>query len=182
MLKAVARSDAEQRGGLTDFRVCQHLYIPSFCSLAPLWACQPNSRSNIIHRCVQSHIPEAVLRRWRRGRGRGRGIVAGGGCFEQALLHVEGQFLGLAGEHFGQLEEGEEEHDLQVLTGHFLAFLGGGLGTASGFTGGIDGHPGVLEVGGVGDDLVLDVALVAGQGGDEDVIPRPVGARRLGKR
>ena len=48
------------------------------------------------------------------------------------LLHVEGRFFGLAGEHFGELEETEEEHPLQVLTGELFALLGGGLAAGGG--------------------------------------------------
>jgi len=39
------------------------------------------------------------------------------------LLHVEVQLLGLAGEHFGELQQAEEEHQLQVFAGQLLAFL-----------------------------------------------------------
>ena len=67
------------------------------------------------------------------------------------LLHVEVQLLGLAGEHFGELEEAEEEHQLQVLTGELFALLGGGLAAGGGFAGGVDGGPVVFEVGGLGD-------------------------------
>ena len=67
------------------------------------------------------------------------------------LLHVEAQLLRLAGEHFGELEEIEEEHELEVLAGQFLAFFRRGLRTGGGFTGLVDGDPIVLEVGGQGD-------------------------------
>ena len=62
------------------------------------------------------------------------------------LHHVEGQFLGLAGEHFGELEEAEEEHQLQVFTGQLFAFLRRRLAAGGAFAGGVDRGPVVFEV------------------------------------
>lgn len=62
------------------------------------------------------------------------------------LLHVERQFLGLAGEHSSELEETEEEHQLQVLARELFAFLCHGLAAGGAFAGGVDGGPVVFEV------------------------------------
>ena len=61
------------------------------------------------------------------------------------LHHVEAQFFGLAGEHFGELEEVQEEHELQVFAGELFAFLRGRLGAGGGFAGLINGDPVVLQ-------------------------------------
>ena len=81
------------------------------------------------------------------------------------LLHVEVQLLGLAGEHFGELEEAEEEHQLQVLTGQLFALLGGGLAAGGGFAGGVDRGPVVFQVRGLGDGGRGQRGRVRGGGG-----------------
>jgi hypothetical protein len=67
------------------------------------------------------------------------------------LHHVEAQFLGLAGEHFGELQEVEEEHELQVFAGQLLAFLGDGLAAGGGFAGGVDRGSVVFQIRGLRD-------------------------------
>jgi hypothetical protein len=48
------------------------------------------------------------------------------------LHHVEAQFFGLTGEHFGELEE---EHELEVFTVELFACLGGRLAAGGAFAG-----------------------------------------------
>ena len=63
--------------------------------------------------------PGRKLRRRGRG-GLGLFFLFGGGDFEEALVHVEGQLFGLAGEHLHELAEVEVEHELEILTGEAL--------------------------------------------------------------
>ena len=89
-----------------------------------------------------AHVRFAVLRRRRHGRLR---LLRRGRILQQVLHHVEAQFFGLAGEHFGELEEVQEEHQLQVFAGELFAFLRGRLGARGGLAGLIDGDPVVLQ-------------------------------------
>lgn len=83
------------------------------------------------------------------------------------LLHVEGELFGLAGEHFGDLQQGEEKHELEVLAGEALFLLGGGLGAGGLLAGEVDAGPGVLQCGGLGDEGCAEIGLVGGDGGEQ---------------
>lgn len=81
--------------------------------------------------------------RWRRG---GRFVVlVFAGDFQKVLLHVEGQLFRLAGEHFGQFQQIEEQHERQVLTRQALVLLRGRFGTGGALTGCMDGRPVALQ-------------------------------------
>lgn len=80
------------------------------------------------------------------------------------LLHVEAQLLGLAGEHFGELEEVEEEHQLQVFAGEPFAFLCHGLCTGRGLAGLINGDPVVFQRGGLREGGGGQIGLMRGGG------------------
>ena len=83
------------------------------------------------------------------------------------LHHVEGQFLGLAGEHFGELEEVEEEHQLQVLAGELFAFLGDGLAAGGAFAGLINRDPVVFQIRGLRERRGGQIGLMRGGGGEQ---------------
>ena len=83
------------------------------------------------------------------------------------LLHVEGQLLGLAGEHLRQFEEVEEEHELQVLTRQALALLRGRFGAGGAFTGAVDGHPVGFHRAGQCDDGGHQIRRARGDDGEQ---------------
>ena len=80
------------------------------------------------------------------------------------LLHVEAQLLRLAGEHLGELQEVEEEHELQVFAGQLLAFLRGAAGARGGLAGLVDRDPVVLQVRGLRDGGRGQAGLMRGGG------------------
>ena len=83
------------------------------------------------------------------------------------LHHVEGQFLGLAGEHFGELEEVEEEHQLQVFAGELFAFLRGGLAAGGELAGLINRDPVVFQIRGLRERRGSQIGLMRGGGGEQ---------------
>lgn len=80
------------------------------------------------------------------------------------LHHVECQLLRLAGEHFGELEEVEEEHQLQVLAGQFLALLRAGLTASRDLAGLINGDPVVFQIRGLSERGGDQTGLMRGGG------------------
>lgn len=83
------------------------------------------------------------------------------------LLHIEAQFLGLAGEHFGELEEVEEEHQLQVFAGELFAFLRDSLAAGGQLAGLINRDPVVFQIRGLRERRGGQIGLMRGGGGEQ---------------
>ena len=103
----------------------------NLCLVAARASVHPQDRNRMLNRDnnLRFFRPCRSRRRWRRG------LLRRGRILKEVLHHVEAQFLGLAGEHFGELEEAEEEHQLQVFTGELFAFLGVRLAVCGAFAG-----------------------------------------------